>query len=101
MLEDIDRYSNSDFAYHKAIHAQRLDLALEAANVLRLTKGRKIETRNVRPPIPTRAYDWQAWLEGSIDVCGDPDCDCRSKCKIGVGATEQAAIEDLMEQLDI
>lgn len=50
----------------------------------------KIITRQINPPIPTTAFDWQATWEG-YDL-GDP---------IGFGATEQAAIEDLREILGL
>lgn len=49
---------------------------------------RKIVTRNIRPPVPGRQFDWQATWEG-YDL-GDP---------VGYGATEQAAIDDLREIL--
>lgn len=50
------------------------------------------------PPIPTRSLDWSA-------VTDDYDCDCDidgffSTCPIGHGATEQDAIDDLLEQME-
>jgi len=60
-----------------------------------------IKTVFVCPPIPTRNYDWQAYVDGTIDVCGDPDCGCRSKAIVGTGATEEEAVDDLLEQLDV
>ena len=48
---------------------------------------REIETRHIYPPIPARQYDWEAIREG-WDI-GEP---------IGYGATEQEAINDLLEQ---
>ena len=50
----------------------------------------KIITRNDRPPIPTTAFDWSAVLD-SYDGPGSPH---------GHGATEQAAIDDLKDQID-
>jgi hypothetical protein len=47
-----------------------------------------IKTEYVYPPIPVRDLDWQACVEGWEP--GDP---------IGVGATEKAAIADLMDQM--
>lgn len=45
-----------------------------------------IITENIHPPIPTRNYDWQAYVEGQEEgACG-------------YGATKQEAIADLMEQ---
>jgi hypothetical protein len=52
-------------------------------------KPKKIITRYDPPPIPTRRYDWRAYLqEWDID---DP---------IGFGNTEAEALADLREQLD-
>lgn len=45
----------------------------------------KIITEFVHPPIPIRSHDWAARRENSDE--GDP---------IGWGATEQDAIDDLM-----
>ena len=61
----------------------------------------KIVTVPVFPPIPTRNFDWQAYMDGTIDVCGDPECGCRSKAIVGMGATEEEAIDDLLEQLGV
>lgn len=57
----------------------------------------KILTHYVYPPIPIRTMDWRAVTE-------DYDCDCDqdgffSHHPVGYGATEQAAITDLLEQL--
>lgn len=43
-------------------------------------------------PIPNRNYDWKAW---------DSDTYCCPECQspVGLGATEQDAIDDLMEKL--
>ena len=48
---------------------------------------KQIITANPCPPIPVRKYDWEAYREG-WDL-GDP---------MGYGATEQEAINDLLEQ---
>ena len=48
---------------------------------------RSIRTQHMPPPIPDRRYDWSAVRDG-YDA-GDP---------IGRGATEQQAIDDLIEQ---
>ena len=58
----------------------------------------KIITNFVHPPIPIRNFDWEAYVDGSIDVCQDPECGCRRKVKVGRGPTEAAAVQDLMEQ---
>jgi len=50
---------------------------------------RKIITEFVYPPIPDRRWDWQAVEDGYEP--GDP---------MGVGATEDEAISDLIEQTD-
>ena len=62
------------------------------------TESPKIVTVCVCPPIPVRTSDWQAYREGSIDVCADPDCHCREHMVIGWGTTEQEAIDDLLRQ---
>ena len=50
----------------------------------------KIITSFVKPPIPIKDFDWQAVTDNYEP--GDP---------VGVGATEEQAIVDLMEKLDI
>ena len=60
--------------------------------------GVKIHTSNVCPPIPIRQFDWSA-------ITDDYDCDCDedgyfSSHPVGHGATEQEAIDDLLEQLE-
>ncbi len=49
---------------------------------------RKIETRIINPPIPVRFFDWCAFEESYEP--GRP---------IGHGATEQEAIDDLLEKV--
>lgn len=49
-----------------------------------------IKTQCIQPPIPTRGFDWAAWDDNKGADCSP----------IGRGATEQAAIDDLMEQLE-
>lgn len=48
---------------------------------------RKIHTTHVRPPVPSRAYDWQAIFDGYEP--GD---------SIGHGETEQEAIDWLIAE---
>jgi hypothetical protein len=48
---------------------------------------RKIITRHVYPPIPVRSMDWIAYFDGSEGGLQ------------GEGATEQAAIDDLMAEV--
>jgi len=48
-----------------------------------------IRTTYICPPVPTRAFDWQA-TDDDYEP-GDP---------IGYGPTEQAAIEDLKQQIE-
>ena len=50
----------------------------------------KIITSFVNPPIPVRNFDWQAVL---ANYDGDD--------KIGNGATEEEAIEDLLEKINV
>ena len=46
----------------------------------------RVVTRLVYPAIPMRQFDWQAWYDGEED----------EQMACGHGATEQAAIEDLV-----
>lgn len=60
--------------------------------------GLTIHTNHDNPPIPVCDFDWSA-------VTDDYDCDCDqdgffSTSPIGHGATEEDAIEDLLEQID-
>jgi len=48
-----------------------------------------ILTKYSPPPIKSRVFDWSAWLDGDED---------RST---GFGKTEEEAIEDLKERLEI
>lgn len=61
--------------------------------------GIKVRTTFEHPPISVRAFDWSAVDDDTYDV----DCDLDgyfSTCPIGHGATEQDAIDDLLEQLE-
>lgn len=51
----------------------------------------KIVTHHVRPPLPVRCLDWEAYDDDTYDGTGP----------IGTGATEQEAIDDLKEQLEL
>ncbi len=51
--------------------------------------GIEIDTDYIHPPIPVRHFDWQA-IEADYDL----------DRPIGTGATEQAAINDLLEKLE-
>jgi hypothetical protein len=53
-------------------------------------KTLRIKTSHIHPPIPTRSFDWSAVDDSTYDGPGSP---------IGRGATEQEAIDDLLEQL--
>jgi hypothetical protein len=46
----------------------------------------EIKTSNTYPPIPVRQFDWCAWYDGEEEAG-----------PYGWGATEQAAIDDLVE----
>lgn len=52
---------------------------------LELERKPRIRTSHVRPPIPTTAYDWCAYRDG-----------CEEAGVYGYGATEEAAIADLL-----
>ena len=51
-----------------------------------------IRTKFVYPPIPDRRFDWSAVDDDTYDGPGSP---------IGTGPTEEAAIADLMEQIEL
>jgi hypothetical protein len=51
----------------------------------------KIRTEFVYPPIPDRRWDWSAIDDDTYDGPG---------CPIGYGPTEEAAVADLMEQIE-
>lgn len=50
-----------------------------------------IKAHCICPPIPTRNFDWSAIDDDTYDGPGS---------KIGYGATEQEAIDDLREQME-
>jgi hypothetical protein len=50
----------------------------------------KIRTEFIFPPIPSRQFDWTA-IDDDTYEAGAP---------IGFGATEEAAIADLLEQIE-
>lgn len=54
----------------------------------------KIETSFVYPPIPIRQFDWSAIDADTYDGADD------SNCPIGYGATEQEAIDNLLDQMN-
>lgn len=58
-------------------------------------KGRRIRTEHVKPPIPTRDYDYSAVLADEYD--GAPDAGHQPQ---GWGSTEQGAVDDLLQQID-
>jgi hypothetical protein len=51
----------------------------------------KIRTEFIFPPIPIRSFDWSAVDDDTYDGHGSP---------IGYGNTEQAAIDDLLDQIE-
>ena len=51
----------------------------------------KIVTHYDPPPIPVRKFDWSAIDDSTYDGHG---------CRIGHGATEAEAIQDLMDQIE-
>jgi hypothetical protein len=56
--------------------------------------GVRIRTNYEYPPIPVRSFDWNAIDDDTYDGADD------SSCPIGHGATEQDAIDDLLEQME-
>lgn len=70
---------------------------------LHIVQGWKVRTDCVQPPIPVRDFDWCAVLHDYYD--GAPDYEGAPRkhnlCTvIGTGATEEKAIDDLLEQVD-
>lgn len=62
--------------------------------------GLNIRTTHEFPPIPIRSMDWSAIDDDTYDV----DCDQDgffSTSPVGHGATEQEAINDLLQQMEI
>lgn len=53
----------------------------------------KIVTDYWAKPIPLRQFDWSAIDDDTYDGAED------SNCPVGYGATEQQAIDDLLEQM--
>ena len=49
-------------------------------------KSPKIVTEHVRPPIPTRFFDWAAYYDNELD----------EQCATGRGATPEEAVRDLI-----
>jgi hypothetical protein len=60
------------------------DTPSEAVNELEA----QFQTANDRPPVPTSACDWSAWING------------REEWKTGRGSTEAEAIRDLLSQIE-
>ena len=60
----------------------------------------KIRTTCIYPPIPIRSFDWCAVDDDTYDAEWDDERGFHSSCPIGYGATEQAAIDDLLAQLE-
>jgi len=66
---------------------------------IHLINGIKVSTNFDYPPIPVRDMDWSAVDDSAYD------CDCDedgyfSTCPVGHGATEQAAIDNLIAQIE-
>lgn len=55
-----------------------------------MTTERKIIATHVYPPIPCRAWDWQAHYDDEGEEAG----------RYGWGETEEAAIKDLRSRFD-
>lgn len=50
----------------------------------------RIVVEHVRPPVPSRQFDWAAWEDGEEE-----------RGVVGRGPTRQAAIDELLELLEI
>lgn len=64
-----------------------------------IINGVKINTHHDCPPIPVRDMDWSAVTDDYDITDTYEDGTPYSNCPCGHGATEQAAIDDLLEQL--
>jgi hypothetical protein len=62
--------------------------------------GPKIKTYFDPPPIPDRRFDWSAMLDGYDPGEPDETGTYHGGDAIGFGATEEAAVADLMEQIE-
>jgi hypothetical protein len=71
----------------KLAHSDDLSMLLIEAS----TRGIKVKTNNVFPPIPLRQFDWSAVDDATYDGEG---------CAIGYGSTEAEAVSDLLEQME-
>ena len=60
----------------------------------------KIQTHFVYPPILIRDFDWSAVDADTYDADCDDERGFFSNSPIGYGRTEQAAIDDLMAQIE-
>ena len=79
-------------SYHKACADHRARMVAERAAILSRIK---VRTEHVYPPIPVRDYDWSAIDDDSYDGAHDS----ATRHQIGYGRTEQAAINDLVQQI--
>ncbi len=52
----------------------------------------KVKTSFAPPPIPMRQFDWSAYDDATYDGPRSP---------VGFGATEQQAIDDLLQQMGV
>jgi hypothetical protein len=52
-----------------------------------------IKTEWIRPPVPTTAYDWMAYVDGQEDGTGS------GQATTGYGPSEVEALRNLCEQL--
>ena len=57
---------------------------------MKVYRDRKIRTSFIHPPIPDRSFDWAAWDDNKGE----------DMSKVGMGPTERAAVDDLMEKLE-
>lgn len=70
-----------------ALRNQRLNQSNQRENMSTPegSQDAEIVTENIKPPVPTRAFDWIAYREG------------REEGHRGFGSTEAEAINDLLE----
>jgi hypothetical protein len=81
-FEAMNNEAKADAYYEARDERRKQDEAEDAA------RHGRVMTAFENPPIPVRAWDWSAWIDG------------REEWLTGRGRTEAEAIADLLEQAD-
>lgn len=87
-LQQIDDWRFANKVATRSAAIRRLaQMAVDSSK----TRTPRIKTSYWAKPIPTNALDWSAIDDSTYDGEG---------CPVGYGATEQEAIDDLLEQME-